>query len=88
MSLRIVSRAQENLALGLNLVDWLAQEDALADIRSKVITTRALIFDSPTQRNIVQYANILGLPLLFIVLGLARYARRRRINLKVYRSEE
>ncbi|MCH8062177.1 MAG: Gldg family protein [Chloroflexi bacterium] len=85
---RIVGRAQENLALGLNLVDWLAQEDALADIRSKVITTRTLIFDSPAQRNIVQYANILGLPLLFMVLGLARYVRRRRINLKVYSSEE
>ncbi|MCH7625524.1 MAG: GldG family protein [Chloroflexi bacterium] len=84
----IVGRAQENLAMGLNLVDWLAQEDALADIRSKVITTRALIFDSPAQRNIVQYANILGLPLLFIMLGAVRYARRRRINLKVYSSEE
>ena len=84
----IVGRAQENLAMGLNLVDWLAQEDALADIRSKVITTRALIFDSPAQRNIVQYANILGVPLLFIVLGAVRYARRRRINLKVYSSEE
>ncbi|MCH7654081.1 MAG: GldG family protein, partial [Chloroflexi bacterium] len=85
---RIVGRAQENLAMGLNLVDWLAQEDALADIRSKVITTRALIFDSPAQRNIVQYANILGLPLLFIMLGAVRYARRRRINMKVYISEE
>jgi ABC-type uncharacterized transport system involved in gliding motility auxiliary subunit len=85
---RIVNRAPGNLALGQNLVDWLAQEDALAEIRSKVITTRALIFDSPTQRNIVQYANILGLPLLFIVLGLTRYARRRRINLKVYSNEE
>ena len=85
---RIVSSAPGNLALGLNFVDWLAQEDALAEIRSKVITTRALIFDSPTQRNIVQYANILGMPLLFIVLGLTRYATRRRINLKVYSSEE
>ncbi|MCI0795924.1 MAG: Gldg family protein [Chloroflexi bacterium] len=84
----IVNRAQENMALGLNLIDWLAQEDALAEIRSKVITSRALIFSSPSHRNAVQYANIAGVPLAFIVLGLLRYLKRRSTGLRVYKREE
>lgn len=84
----VVGRAQENLALGLNLIDWLAQEDALAEIRSKVITTRVLIFNSPSHRNLVQYANIAGVPLAFILLGLLRYLKRRSTGIRVYRREE
>lgn len=84
----LVNRAQENMALGLNLIDWLAQEDALAEIRSKVITTRALIFSSATHRQAVQYANIAGVPLAFVILGLLRYLKRRSEGLRVYRREE
>ena len=83
----MVNRAQENMALGLNLIDWLAQEDALAEIRSKVITTRILIFSSPTHRNAVQYANIAGVPLAFILFGLFRYLRGRSREDKVYQRE-
>ena len=72
----IVNQAQENLALGLNLIDWLAQEENLAEIRSKVITTRNLTFSSPTHRNLVQLANIAGIPIIFIVLGVVRYITR------------
>lgn len=84
----VVSRAQENLALGLNLVDWLAQEERLAEIRSKVIATRTLIFDSPAHRNIVQYINIAGVPLAFIALGMVRYFRRRSTSVRTYIREK
>ena len=80
----IVNQAQENLALGLNLIDWLAQEENLAEIRSKVITTRNLTFSSPTHRNLVQLANIAGIPFIFIVLGVVRYVTRRRKGLRTY----
>ena len=83
-----INRAQENLALGLNLIDWLAQEEALAEIRSKVITTRSLTFSSPTHRNIVQLANVAGLPLIFIALGFARYIARRGKGMRTYAREE
>lgn len=83
-----INQAQENLALGLNLIDWLAQEEALAEIRSKVITTRNLTFSSPTHRNIVQLANVAGLPLVFIALGFARYFTRRSKGLRTYAREE
>lgn len=80
----IVNQAQENLALGLNLIDWLAQEENLAEIRSKVITTRNLTFSSPTHRNVVQLANIAGIPIVFIILGILRYVTRRSKGLRTY----
>ena len=83
----ITDSFQQNLGLGLNLVDWLAQEDALADIRSKLVSTRRLVFDSSTHRNLVQYANIVGVPLAFVLIGLIRYARRRNLGMRVYRRE-
>jgi len=83
-----VNRAQENLALGLNLIDWLAQEDTLAEIRSKVITTRNLTFASPAHRNAVQLANLAGIPAVFIVLGVVRYITRRSKGLRTYAREE
>ena len=82
----IVGRAQENLAVALNLVDWLAQVDTLASIRSKVITNRQLLFPPSTHRNTVQYANIAGVPLLFVVIGLFRFLRRRSIGVRTYRQ--
>ena len=82
------SRSEENLALVLNLVDWLAQEEALAAIRSKVVTTRQLAFTSPTHENGVQYGNIIGVPLAFILFGLWRYARRTAMGTKVYGREK
>ncbi len=84
----IVSQSQENIALALNLVDWLAQEETLASIRSKVVSSRELLFSSSTHRNLVQYGNIVGVPLLFIALGLLRSFRRRSITLKVYGREK
>jgi len=84
----LVSRSEDNLVLGLNLVDWLAQDDTLAAIRSKVVTTRNLLFTSDTHRNLVQYANIGGVPLAFVVIGLLRWARRRQISLKEFEREK
>lgn len=84
----VVSQSQENMALALNLVDWLAQEETLASIRSKVVSSRELLFSSSTHRNLVQYGNIVGVPLLFIALGMLRSFRRRSITLKVYGREK
>ena len=83
-----INQAQENLALGLNLIDWLAQEEALAEIRSKVITTRNLTFSSPAHRSIVQLANVAGIPIVFIALGVVRYITRRSKGLRTYAREE
>ena len=84
----VVNQYQENIGLALNLVDWLAQEDALASIRSKVISSRQLLYDSPTHKNIVQYSNLFGVPALFIVIGFLRFVRRRSISQRVYSREK
>tara|TARA_Y100000590_G_scaffold469744_1_gene659481 strand:+ start:2509 stop:4806 length:2298 start_codon:yes stop_codon:yes gene_type:complete len=71
------SRFNNNVLLALNVIDWLAQEDNLASVRSKVVSERNLVFSSDTHRNIVQYTNIGGVPLAFIILGLVRFLQRR-----------
>ena len=71
------TRFNSNILLGLNIIDWLAQEDNLASVRSKVVSERNLVFSSDSHRNIVQYSNIGGVPLAFVILGLARFMHRR-----------
>ena len=80
----VLPRSQENIALGLNLVDWLAQEDTLAAVRSKIVTSRDLLFTSTTHKNIAQWANVAGVPLLIVVAGLFSSIRRRRFGFTLY----
>lgn len=80
----LVSRSQENIALALNLVDWLAQEDRLASVRSKVVSSRDLLYSSPTHENMARWLNIAGVPLIFILFGAVRSVRRRRFGFTLY----
>lgn len=80
----LVSRSQENVALALNLVDWLAQEDRLASVRSKVVSSRDLLYSSPTHENAARWLNIAGVPLIFILFGAVRSIRRRRFGFTLY----
>ena len=80
----ITDRSEQNLAMGLNLVDWLAQEDALASVRSKAVTARDLLFNSTTHENVARWVNVAGVPLALIAFGLFRSARRRRFGMSQY----
>ena len=80
----VVSRSQENIALALNLVDWLAQEDKLASVRSKVVSSRDLLYSSSTHENTARWINIAGVPLIFILFGAIRSVRRRRFGFTLY----
>ncbi len=62
---------------GLNLVDWLAQDEALLSIRSKSIEPRTLRDTSEGMRPVIKYANMLGPLLIVVLLGLVRWRRRR-----------
>lgn len=86
ISERMTQRYPDHQFLGLNWIDWLAQEDALAGIRGKGERLRPLVFSSDTHKNIVQYANIVGVPVLIILIGLIRYFIRRNTTRKVYSS--
>ena len=82
----VVNESDTNLALGLNLIDWLAQEELLASIRSKIVLTRELEFTS-THKNVSRYSNIIGVPLAFVLLGLLRFIRRRGTSFIGYARE-
>jgi ABC-type uncharacterized transport system involved in gliding motility auxiliary subunit len=83
-----LGRSEENLALAVNWVEWLAQEDTLTTIRAKGVAPRPLIYSSPAHRQRVQYSVIIGTPAFFVLLGLLRYFLRRQRTQREYTGEE
>ena len=73
--------------LGANWIDWLTQENALIAIRGKGKSVRQLTFTSDNHRNLVQYINIAGLPIIIVILGIWRYIYRRSMNRRSYSNE-
>ena len=83
----MVGQFPEHTPLGVNWIDWLTQEDALATVRSKGTSLRQLLFTSKLHRNLIQYGSIIGLPALFVVAGMLRYLMRRNLTRKEYTRE-
>jgi ABC-2 type transport system permease protein len=69
-----------------NAVDWLAQDEALITIRTKDRAPPRLVWDSALVRDAAKYGNLVGVPLLFVLFGMLRLARRRRLHVDVYGS--
>ena len=67
-----------NLAFVANAIEWLAQDETLMSIRSKVRTPPALVMGSDAGRNILKWTNLVGVPVLFALFGLLRVSGRRR----------
>ncbi len=74
-----------NQVLALNLIDWLVQDEALLAVRARGLKAAPLEKTSSAKRSAAKYANILGLPLLFIGFGIVRWrmreARRTQVTL-------
>jgi gliding-associated putative ABC transporter substrate-binding component GldG len=70
-----------NLTLLINLVDWLSQDDNLIQVRTRAIIDRSIRRDDlkkgSAMPGIIRWINILLMPALLILAGLAIYARRR-----------
>ena len=62
----------------LNASDWLAQDGALIGSRSKLRTPPVLSFTSEFERVALKWGNLVGVPLLFVLLGVVRVTGRRR----------
>ncbi len=73
----IVPASGGSSQFGLNLVDWLAQDEALLAIRSKSIQPRTLQDVSEGMRPVIKYSNMIGPLLIVVLLGLARWRKRR-----------
>ena len=63
-----------------NSIDWLAQDEALISIRSKDRAPPQLLFPSEWLRDLTRYGNLAGVPLLFVLIGGWRLARRRGLQ--------
>ncbi|HZM16455.1 MAG TPA: Gldg family protein [Candidatus Krumholzibacteria bacterium] len=74
---------RDNLLFFQNLVDWLVQDEDLIGIRSREVTDRPLKSVSEATKRVVKYANMLGSPVLVIVLGIAVWQLRRRRRVEV-----
>jgi gliding-associated putative ABC transporter substrate-binding component GldG len=69
---------RDNLLFFQNMIDWLAQDEDLIAIRSREVTDRPLkVVSEPTKR-IVKYANMLGSPLLVVLIGIGVWQARKR----------
>ena len=71
-----------NLDLLLNMVDYLAQDEALIAIRAKSQTRRPLRNVEDGTVFVAKLANIVGLPLAFVLFGIGRWRWHRKRRLK------
>jgi len=75
---QFVQANPQNLVFTLNAIDWLAQDEALIGIRSKLRTPPVMAFTSEFQSAALKWGNLVGVPLLFVLLGVVRVTGRRR----------
>ena len=68
---------KRNIPFILNLIDWLAQDEALISIRSREITDRPLKEISTFKRKMVKFSNIFAIPILLIIFGLIKWKIRQ-----------
>lgn len=67
-----------NQALVMNLMDWLVLDEALLAIRARGLAAAPLEELDEGQRATVRYANVVGLPLAFVLFGIVRWRMRER----------
>ncbi len=63
-----------------NAIDWLAQDEALISIRSKDRAPPPLLFPNEWLPDLTRYGNLAGVPLFFVLVGVLRLARRRKVQ--------
>ncbi|HEY8483974.1 MAG TPA: Gldg family protein [Longimicrobiales bacterium] len=77
----------QNVAFAANALDWLARDEALIAIRSKDRTPPPLVFESEAGRAAFKWGNLAGVPLLFMLGGALRAARRRQLSRRTWGEE-
>lgn len=81
---RFVGGEGSNILFLTNAVDWLAQDESLIRIRSKLRGAPPLLYASEGMRDAAKYGSLVGVPLLFVLIGIFRLARRRRLEGTTY----
>ncbi|MCL7970483.1 MAG: hypothetical protein M8866_00140, partial [marine benthic group bacterium] len=81
---RFLGGEEGNLVFLTNAVDWLAQDEGLIGIRAKTRRAPQLLYASTGMRDLAKYGSLIGVPLLFVLIGVVRLARRRRLQSRTY----
>ncbi len=66
-----------------NLIDWVAQDPALIEIRNKGLSAPSLAGVGDARRRIIKYFNLIGLPLLAALAGLGMWRRLQHRRLAI-----
>jgi len=72
------SGATENLAFFLNAVDYFTLDSDLISIRAKTIKNRPLKKIDQTTKTSIWVINVIALPLIIIIIGIAKFYLRRK----------
>ncbi len=67
-----------NLIFLANTIDWLAQDEFLIRIRSQDRTPPTFVFASDYGKLMLKWVNLVGIPLLFVLIGVYRVTGRKR----------
>lgn len=73
-----VLRDQSNLIMFQNMTDWLSEDEGLISIRSKDVAARPLKVVEDSTRTFVKFLNILLMPMLVVLFGVARWQIRKQ----------
>ena len=79
--------SSQSLIFALNAIDWLAQDEGLAQVRAKQRMAEALVFESDSQKNIVKYVNLIGVPLAVVAFAFLHLSKRRKISKRQYSNK-
>jgi ABC-type uncharacterized transport system involved in gliding motility auxiliary subunit len=60
-----------------NAIGWTVEDEALIPLRSKTMDSRQIPAVSEAKASAVQWANILGLPVVFCLYGVGRWRLRK-----------
>lgn len=74
----ITRQNPNNLTFILNMIDWLALDDNLIDIRARGTVFREIKDLESSQRNMIRFLNIYTIPIIVIVFGIIRYLIKKR----------
>lgn len=77
---QFVQNNPQNLAFGVEVISWLAQEKSLTDIQLKNISDRTMTFENEAQPNTIKFGNMAFVFLLPVGFGTIRMARRKKMK--------
>jgi ABC-type uncharacterized transport system involved in gliding motility auxiliary subunit len=75
---RYVQSYSANVLFALSTIDWLVQDETLAQLRAKSVQSRPLHVESDAAPKLAKYGNVVAISLAFILFGVGRARLRKR----------